>query len=124
MRNRATRFSQTPFGYPGGYGGYPGGVGTPGYGYGPGHGTGYGPGHGAGYGPGYGGYPGAGYGYGTGYPGAGYGYGTGYGPGFGPGFGGYGGVSPLTTGLLGLGAGLLGGAILDDDGPGFRGYYY
>ncbi len=81
------------------------------------------------------GYPGTGYGYPSpGYGGVGMGYSgyypsVGYGPGFGspgfggPGFGGYG-ISPLTTGLLGLGVGLLGGAALDnDDGP-FRGYYY
>ncbi|WP_078435452.1 hypothetical protein [Metabacillus halosaccharovorans] len=93
-------------------------------------------GFGGGYGsPGYN-YPGAGYGYnaGQGYPGSGFGYpgygfggggypGYGYGPGYGPGFGGYG-FNPLTTGLLGFGAGLLGGAVLNNnDGP-FRGYYY
>ncbi|WP_175638178.1 hypothetical protein [Metabacillus schmidteae] len=101
MRYRTDRF------------GFGGGFGSPGYNY-PGAGYGY---PGAEYG-----YPGAGFG-GGGYPGTGYGYGPGFGPGFGgPGYG-YG-FNPLTTGLLGFGAGLLGGAVLNNnDGP-FRGYYY
>jgi len=111
------RYRNERFGLGGGFGT------TAGYKY-PGAGYGYNVGQGypvKGYGaqgPGFGGF-----GYGSGYPGTGYGYGPGYGPGFGgPGFGAYG-FNPLTTGLLGFGAGLLGGAFLTNNGP-FRGYYY
>lgn len=104
--NPLTNFDS--FGYPDAkYYGFedqvPSSVGLPG-GYAP---TGYG-GPGLGYGfPG--GFPQPGYG--PGGFGQGYGYGGGYGPGYGGGF------SPLSAGLLGLGAGLLGGALLDNDGP-------
>jgi hypothetical protein len=89
-------YTPTGFGGPGlGYG-FPGGFPQPGYGPG---GFGQGDGYGT---PGFGG---TGYGFGA----------PGFGGGFGPGYGS--GLSPLSTGLLGLGAGLIGGALLDNNVP-------